>query len=259
MKKTIFVALSLATAISLNAAVLASVNGKEITDDTLKAALGTNDLSQIPAEAKKGLVEELVQRELLTQEAKKSGIQNTEEYKKIIANTADNIAVNLWMTNQIKSIKVSDKEINDFYNANKKSIKARHILVADEKEANEIIASLSKLKGQQLNAKFSELAKAKSTDTGSAASGGDLGWFPVSVMVKPFSDAAFALKKGEITKAPVKTEFGYHIIIKDDEKELPPLNKIKAEVESNIRAGKHREIMGQKIQELKNSSKVIYK
>ncbi len=93
---------------------------------------------------------------------------------------------------------------------------ARHILVASEDEAKAIIADLKK------GAAFDKIAKEKSTDKASGAEGGDLGWFKKSDMVKEFADAAFALNKGELTEAPVKTQFGYHIIMIEDRRKAPP-------------------------------------
>jgi foldase protein PrsA len=101
----------------------------------------------------------------------------------------------------VKDIKVTEEEITEYA----KQIKARHILVKDEKTANEVKQKLDK------GEKFEELATQYSTDTGSAAQGGDLGWFGPGKMVEPFEKAAYALKVDEISQ-PVKTEHGYHII-----------------------------------------------
>jgi foldase protein PrsA len=101
----------------------------------------------------------------------------------------------------VKDVKVTEEEITEYA----KQIKARHILVKDEKTANEVKQKLDK------GEKFEELATQYSTDTGSAAQGGDLGWFGPGKMVEPFEKAAYALKVDEISQ-PVKTEHGYHII-----------------------------------------------
>jgi peptidyl-prolyl cis-trans isomerase C len=85
-------------------------------------------------------------------------------------------------------------------------IKCSHILVKKQKEANEVLERLKK--GES----FVNLAKELSIDKGSAKRGGDLGSFGRGMMVKPFEETAFKLKKGEISSEPVKTEFGYHII-----------------------------------------------
>jgi peptidyl-prolyl cis-trans isomerase C len=95
-------------------------------------------------------------------------------------------------------------------------VHARHILVSTEDEAKALIAEIKK------GAAFDKLAKEKSTDKASGAEGGDLGWFKKSDMVKEFADAAFNLKKGELTEAPVKTQFGYHVIKVEDRRKAPP-------------------------------------
>ena len=98
----------------------------------------------------------------------------------------------------------------------KEEFKASHILVKDEQQAKGVIAQLGK------GAKFEELAKKLSTDEGSKKQGGDLSWFTPDKMVKPFSDAVAGLKKGEYTKTPVQTQFGWHVIRLDDTRPLAP-------------------------------------
>jgi peptidyl-prolyl cis-trans isomerase C len=95
-------------------------------------------------------------------------------------------------------------------------VHARHILVSTEDEAKSVIADLKK------GATFDKLAKEKSTDKASGAEGGDLGWFKKTDMVKEFAEAAFALKKGDLSEAPIKTQFGYHVILLEDRRQAPP-------------------------------------
>ena len=103
------------------------------------------------------------------------------------------------------SLEVKDEEIKAYYDQSGKELHARHILVDDEKTANEVIKKLND------GGDFAALAKEYSTEPGAETSGGDLGWFGIGKMVQPFFDAAFAMKKDEIS-APVKTDFGYHVI-----------------------------------------------
>lgn len=128
-------------------------------------------------------------------------------------------------------IKVTDKELKDAYNNVKPEIKARHILVADEKTAKEVIAKLNK--GED----FAKLAKQYSKDTGSAQKGGDLGWFGAGKMVAEFENAAYALKKNEIS-GPVKTQYGYHIIQLLDKKQKDSFEKMKTKLENDIKVSK---------------------
>lgn len=108
-------------------------------------------------------------------------------------------------------VKISEDDMKTYYDEMKKQVKASHILVADEKTAKEVKAKLDK--GED----FAKLAQKYSTDTGSKAAGGELGWFGPDKMVPAFTKAAFSLKKGEIS-GPVKTKYGYHIIKVEDEK-----------------------------------------
>jgi peptidyl-prolyl cis-trans isomerase C len=102
---------------------------------------------------------------------------------------------------------------------------ARHILVANKDQADDV---LKKLKG---GAKFEDLAKSQSID-GSKTNGGDLGWFTLARMVKPFGDAVKGLKKGEITQQPVQTQFGWHVIQLEDTRDVtpPPFEQVKAQL-----------------------------
>lgn len=128
-------------------------------------------------------------------------------------------------------IKVSEAELQNAYKNVKPEIKARHILVADEKTAKEVIAKLNK--GED----FAKLAKQYSKDTGSAQKGGDLGWFGTGKMVPEFEKAAYSLKKNEISK-PVKSQYGYHIIQLLDKKQKEPYEKMKPKLEEDIKLSK---------------------
>ncbi|WP_374721643.1 peptidylprolyl isomerase [Peribacillus tepidiphilus] len=140
----------------------------------------------------------------------------------------------------IKDIKVTDKEIKEYYDNLKPEIHARHILVEDEKTAKEVKQKLNE------GAKFEELAKKYSKDPGSAEKGGDLGWFGTGVMVPEFEQAAYALKKNEISDI-VKTEHGYHIIQLIDKKEKKPLEDMKKEIEYELKVSK---LDGEKVQKV---------
>lgn len=131
----------------------------------------------------------------------------------------------------IKDIKVTEEELKKYYDDFKPEIKARHILVEDEKTAKEVKKKLD------AGGKFEDLAKEYSKDPGSAASGGDLGWFGPGKMVPPFEEAAYALEINEIS-GPVKTEHGYHIIQTTDKKEKKSFDEMKDELEHELKASK---------------------
>ena len=127
-------------------------------------------------------------------------------------------------------------------------VHARHILVATEAEAKDLLAELKK------GTPIEKLAKDKSTDKASGAEGGDLGWFKRTDMVKEFSDAAFALKKGELSETPVKTQFGYHIIKVEDRRQAPP--PAFEEMAEQIREDLARETVTAFIDQLRSGAKI---
>ncbi|RFU62111.1 peptidylprolyl isomerase [Peribacillus glennii] len=139
----------------------------------------------------------------------------------------------------LKDVKVSEKEMKEHYNTLKPEVKARHILLKDEKTAKEVKQKLDK------GEKFEDLAKKYSQDPGSAEKGGDLGWFGAGQMVPEFENATYALKKNEIS-APVKSQHGYHIIQLMDKKELKPYAEMKTQIEKDLKSAKLDEATVQK-------------
>lgn len=131
----------------------------------------------------------------------------------------------------VKDVKVTEKEVKEYYDNYKPQIKARHILVEDEKTAKEVKKKLDE------GAKFEDLAKEYSKDPGSAANGGDLGWFGPGRMVPEFETAAYALKVNEISE-PVKSEKGYHIIQVTDKKEKKSFDEMKDKMEYELKVSK---------------------
>ena len=211
---------------------IAEVNGVYIAKSTLA------DLEKEIAERSHGqkfpqekLVEELIQRELLVQDANKKQLGNTPEVlaqlesaKKTLLTTAD-------VQNFIKSNPVTDAEVKAEYDAkvageNGTEYKARHILVKTEDEAKKIIAELDK------GGDFAKIANKVSLDGKDTQNGGDLGWFVASQMVAPFSEAVVKLEKGQYTKTPVQTQFGWHVILREDSRAQtpPPLDSVKEQL-----------------------------
>lgn len=131
----------------------------------------------------------------------------------------------------IKDIKVTDKELKEYYDNYKPEIKARHILVEDEATAKEVKKKLDE------GAKFEDLAKEYSTDSASAANGGDLGWFGPGRMVPEFEEAAYALDVNEIS-GPVKSQHGYHIIQTTEKKEKKSFDEMKKQMEYEVKVSK---------------------
>lgn len=270
MRKLLLGTLSLAAAISLNAAVYATVNGQDVTDAdiaTLMQALpGNAQFETLPADTKKRIIDQAIERKLLAAQAKKDGIEKEESYKKALSRVKDDIALEVWMKKVFDGIKVDEVKMKEFYDKNSDKfvkparVKARHILLKEEAEAQAVIKELNGLSGQALSDKFIELAKSKSTGP-SGPKGGDLGWFAAGQMVSPFSTAAFALKTGEVTQTPVKTQFGYHVILTEGKEAGEKLEfaKAKGQIEGGLKMEAFRDAVQQKAATLRKAAKIELK
>ncbi len=265
---SVSVALSLAATQSI-AKDYATVNGEAITDSDVNAILAVAPglkYDTLPKEQQKRIIEQAVEKRLLSQNAIKEGIQNDPLYKSTLEKMKKDLALEIWMKKQFEAQKVTEKEMKEFYEKNKKMfsrpemVKAKHILVKSEKEAKEIINELKKVSAKDLKSKFEKLAAKKSVGP-SGPNGGELGWFDRSKMVKPFSDAAFKLKKGEFTKTPVKTQFGYHVIYVEDKKAASstPFEQAKKSIEQNLKIQKFQKHMKELAKALKAKADIKYK
>lgn len=211
--------------------ILATVNGKNITKQDAQvfvtAQAPNANFVELKAEEQKMIVNRLIEKQLFTELAAKEGIDKKPEFQRNMDKIKEELLVNMWMKEQMDNAIVSDSEAKEFYEKNadkfmgKESMHARHILVESEKSAQEIIDSIKALKGEALKTKFIELAKTKSTGP-SGPKGGDLGTFSKGQMVPEFSKAAWALENGQVTAAPVKTQFGYHVIYLETKSKAAP-------------------------------------
>lgn len=241
LKKNHFLVLSLIAALSANPVfaaekAAATVNGvsisETIVDLNLKAAKAKG--REDSPELRKAIIDELVNREILSQAAMKDGLDKTPDVIQQLDFTRQSVLVAAYLQEQLKKNPVTDAQLQDEYNKIKaklgdKEYKVSHILLKTEAEAREIIAKLGK------KAKFEKLAKA-SEDTGSVEKGGDLGWHTPSTFVESFNDALLKLKKGEYTKDPVQTKFGWHVIKLDDVRPLkmPAFEELKPQLEQHM-------------------------
>ncbi len=226
---TLAAALPLA-ALAQNAAI---VNGKPVPKarlDVLAQQLAAAGRPVSP-EMQPQLREEVISREVFMQEAKKQGLDATDDYKNQLELAREAILIRQLFTNYAKKNPVADTdaqaEYDKFVAANGgKEYKVRHILVETEDQAKKIIAELKN------GAKFDDIAKKESKDPGSGAKGGDLDWANPSSFVPEFSEAMIKLKKGETTTAPVKSQFGWHVIRVDDirQAQLPKLEEVKPQI-----------------------------
>ncbi len=212
-------------------AVVATVNGTPITEQGL-AVYQQQRHSRRPndpaSQDRDAVLEELINLEL----ARQAGVQEGLDQKPDIAVQIDQqrraVIAAAAIQHQLQVNPVSDEELKKLYDDNVgdgKEYKARHILVEDQQKARDLIVELDE------GADFSELAKQHSTGP-SGKTGGELGWFSASQMVKPFSDALAGMEKGTYTKEPVQTQFGWHVIILDDSREstVPSFEQVKPQL-----------------------------
>lgn len=246
MKQPILKTLAVATLLSAAsfgalAQNIAIVNGKAVPKARMEvlaqqlAAAGR----PVTPEMEGQLREEVVAREVFMQEAQKQGLDATDDYKNQLDLARQAILIRTLFDNYRKANPVTDADVQAEYDkfvaANAgKEYKARHILVETLDQANKILADLKK------GAKFEDIAKKESKDPGSGANGGDLDWANPASFVPEFSEAMVKLKPGETTPAPVKSQFGYHIIRVDDVRsaQLPKLEEVKPQVMQQLQQQK---------------------
>ncbi|NBQ85870.1 MAG: peptidylprolyl isomerase [Betaproteobacteria bacterium] len=212
---------------------LAIVNGKPVPKarmDALASQLAKSGRPVTP-DMMEQIKEEVIAREVFMQEAQKRGLDASADYKGQIELARQTILIRELFADFQKKNPVTDAEVKAEYDrfvasSGGQEFRARHILVEKEDEAKAIIASL------KAGGKFDEIAKKQSKDPGSGANGGDLDWASPSSFVPEFSKAMVALKKGEFTQEPVKSQFGFHVIRVDDirEAQLPSLNEVKGQI-----------------------------
>lgn len=240
-----------------NKDILAEVNGKEIKQSDVITFISQMQGGQqfMNPQGIHQIADELVNQELMYIDAKENNLDQDKEFKDQLEITKENMLKNYAMHLLFDSIKVSDYEIKKYYENNKevvkkpKSYRASHILVEDEKSANEILEKIEN------GLSFSDAADKYSTDK--ASKGGDLGEFPKGAMVKEFEDALDELKEGEISK-PVKTQFGYHIIKLDHthDEYLPELEEIKDRIHDTLLMIKRQEKYLEKTNQIKEKVEV---
>ena len=220
---------------------LAIVNGKPVPSSRVNALKQQVEASGRPVtpEVLAQIKEELIAREVFMQEAKKRGLDASDEYKTQIELARQTILIRQLFADFQKKNPVTDADIKGEYDkfvaANGgKEYRARHILVEKEDEALALIAQIKK------GGSFEDLAKKASKDPGSGANGGDLDWAAAGSYVPEFSGAMVKLDKGQMTDAPVKSQFGFHIIRVDDvrEAQLPKLEEVKPQISQQLQQQK---------------------
>ncbi|NMG64090.1 peptidylprolyl isomerase [Azoarcus indigens] len=225
---------------AMAAAPYATVNGTAIPASRAEAMLneqraqGAQDSPQLNDAVR----EELVRREVLSQEATKKGLEKKSDVQAQMDLAKQAILIRAYLQDYVKTHPVTDAEIRKEYDTIKsrmgeKEYKPRHILVETEDQAKAIIAKL------QSGSKFEDLAK-ESRDPGSKDKGGELGWSNPGMFVQPFSDAMVKLEKGKFTTTPVKSDFGYHVILLEDVRDLkaPSFDEVKPQLQQRLQQQK---------------------
>ena len=233
-------ALAVVAALAIQPALAAddtvSVNGKTIPKSRIETLVSGQMAQGQPdtPELRKAVKEELVRREVLVQAATAKGTDKKPDVQTQVDMARQQVIIGAYLQDYVKNNPPSEAQIRQEYEAIKaklgdKEYKARHILVQTEAEAKAIIAKLNK------GEKFEDLAK-QSLDPGSKERGGDLGWSTPAAYVKPFSDAVTSLKPGTYTKEPVKTDFGYHVILLEDVRDLklPTFEEAKPQISQRM-------------------------
>jgi len=245
-----------AQAPALKDPVVATVNGQQIRLSELEVAQQAlpPQYRNVPLQSVyQALLERIIDSKLVVADGRKNKVGDDPAFKKRMAFVEEQVIQDYWLQREIAK-KVTQEKMQQRYEERLKSmppeeeVHARHILVSTEDEAKALIADIKK------GASFDKLAKEKSTDKASGAEGGDLGWFKKSDMVKEFADAAFALKKGELTEVPVKTQFGYHVIKVEDRRKAPP--PAFEEMAEQIREELARETVTSLLDQLRSNAKI---
>lgn len=246
------------TALPVQAQNIAIVNGKAVPKArmTLLMAQASRQGQPMTPELEAQVRDEVVLREMFAQEAEKRGLGATADYKAQLELARQTILIRELFTQFQQKNPVTDAEIQAEYDkfkaqAGGTEYRASHILVEKEDEAKALIAQI---KG---GAKFEDLAKKLSKDPGSGANGGDLDFAPPGAYVPEFSQAMVKLEKGKMTEAPVRTQFGWHVIRLDDTRQaqFPPLAEVKAQIQQQLSQQK----MGAFRDEIRSKAKTDYK
>ena len=201
---------------------------REAYDDYLKGLLRGKPASDVTADEKNQVLDQMINMQLIAAKAEKDGLDKDPDVATRIALLRTQILADAAAQKYVKSNEPSDQELHAAYDAatDKTEYHASHILVPTKEKAEQLIKKI------KAGAKFEDVAKSDSTDN-SKANGGDLGWFTTARMVKPFGDAVKGLKKGEITTEPVQTQYGWHIIKLQDTRDAP-FDQMKGQLSNGI-------------------------
>jgi peptidyl-prolyl cis-trans isomerase C len=242
------------TAPATPVATVATVNGKPLSKsefDLYVANVSRQSGREVPEDQKAQLLDQFIGMHLAADAAEKAGIAKQAKVEDQLALARLNVIVDAGLQKYLEDHPVTDAELKPEYDSQVASMPheyhARHILVEDKATADEVIKSL---KG---GTDFAKLAEQKSKDS-SNKSGGDLGWFTLDTMVKPFADAVVALKPGQTTETPVQSQFGWHVIrLEDSRAAAPPAFE---EVKDRVKMLVQRKRLQSYLDELRKAAKI---
>ena len=216
---------------------VATVNGTAIPRARMDTVLriqkerGIPDSDQVRAQIR----EVLINNELLNQEAVRSGLAKKPEIQQQIDLSRTEVVAGAMVQEYLRTHAVGDADIKKEYErlkseAGAREYKVRHILVASEDEAKQVIADLKK------GTKFEEIAQKRSIDEGTKPRGGELDWTPPGNLEKSFADAMVKLQKGGTSETPVRTRYGFHVIRLDDMRELrfPEMEQVRSQIQQRM-------------------------
>ncbi|RMF99853.1 MAG: hypothetical protein D6726_12300 [Nitrospirae bacterium] len=226
--------------------VIAEYNGHKFTQEDLTRIMGyyedeKRDVLRKKPEFKLNIVNRIVQTSIIAELARKEGFDKRVDVREQLKLLIDDYLAQRYLDSiAAKDVNITNEDIELYYKSKSEQFKvpsmvrARHILIKVKSDASEDEKKAARKKAEEILSKikngedFASLAEEYSDDPGSAKKGGDLGYFPRGRMVKPFEDAAFSLKPGEVSDI-VETAFGYHIIKVDDKKDahIKPLEEVK--------------------------------
>ena len=216
----LFVSAALSTAAFAADKAFVTVNGVAVSQNLANFFIAEQKSRGAPdsPELKEAVREELIRRELIMQAVKKSGLDKKPEVIAQAEAERQGQLIRIYIQDYAAKNPIPEAKLRADYEKIKEQLgeteyKSRHILVATEEEAKALIEKLAK------GEKFETLAT-QSTDPGSKENGGDLGWSSPASFVKPFGDALASLEKGKYTEVPVKSDFGYHVILLEDTRPL---------------------------------------
>lgn len=236
--------------------VVARVNGKEIRRSEVMSTVAQlpPQVQQMPLEMiYPALLDQIVSGKLVSEAGYKAKLDESAAVREELKRAEERAVQRAYIQQEVAK-RMTPDQLDKAYkayleqNPAQEEVKASHILVADEAAAKQIIADLKK------GGDFAKIAKEKSQDKAAAEQGGDLGYFTKDAMVEPFANAAFAMKKGEVSETPVQTQFGWHVIKVEDKRTQPQptLEEVKPQLEQDL----SRDLITALVDELRSGAKV---